>query len=53
MRVVWLLILLCGWALAAPLLPNVPALPDTSRIEVVGQDLKVKHATGLVNKKNS
>jgi hypothetical protein len=51
MRVVWLLVVLLGWALAAPTLPNLPMLPDTSRIEVVGTDLKVKHATGVVNKK--
>jgi hypothetical protein len=53
MRAVWLLVLLLGWALAAPTptLPSLPMLPDTSRVEVVGQDLKVKHATGLVNKK--
>ncbi len=44
---------LFGWVLAAPLqpLPNVPSLPEASRVEVVGQDLKVKHATGTVSKK--
>ena len=44
---------LFGWALAAPLqpLPNLPSLPEASRVEVVGQDLKVKHATGIVSKK--
>ncbi|MFN3266403.1 MAG: hypothetical protein ACK41E_06130 [Deinococcales bacterium] len=47
----WSLILLCGWALTAPLLSGVPTLPDTSRVEVVGQDLKVKYATGMVSKK--
>jgi hypothetical protein len=51
MRVVWLVVLLLGWALAAPTLPNVPLLPDTSRVEVVGTDLKVKHATGMVSKR--
>jgi hypothetical protein len=51
MRVVCLLVLLFGWAVAAPTLPNLPMLPDTSRIEVVGTDLKVKHATGLISKR--
>jgi hypothetical protein len=48
---VWFLIL--GLAFAAPLqaLPDVPNLPDASRIDVVGLDLKVKHATGVVLKK--
>ncbi|MEY4531364.1 MAG: hypothetical protein RLZZ156_2085 [Deinococcota bacterium] len=42
-----------GLALAVPLqaLPNVPYLPDASRIDVVGLDLKVKHATGVVMKR--
>ena len=48
---VWFLML--GLAFAAPLqpLPNVPNLPEASRIDVVGLDLKVKHATGVVVKK--
>ena len=48
---VWFLLL--GLAFAAPLqpLPNVPNLPDASRIDVVGLDLKVKHATGVIAKK--
>ncbi len=42
-----------GWVLAAPLhpLPSVPILPDGSRIDIVGQDLKVKHASGVISKK--
>ena len=49
----WFWLLCIGWALATPMLPlpNVPNLPDASRIEVIGQDLKVKHATGVVSKK--
>lgn len=49
----WLWLFCIGWALAAPVLPlpNVPALPDASRVEVIGQDLKVKHATGVVSRK--
>jgi hypothetical protein len=48
---IWFLML--GLALAVPLqaLPNVPYLPDASRIDVVGLDLKVKHATGVVMKR--
>jgi hypothetical protein len=40
-------------AFAAPLqpLPDVPNLPEATRIDVVGQDLKVKHATGVILKK--
>ncbi len=42
-----------GLAFSAPLqpLPNVPNLPEASRIDVVGLDLKVKHATGVIVKK--
>ena len=48
---VWFLML--SLAFAAPLqsLPNVPNLPDASRVDVIGLDLKVKHATGVIAKK--
>lgn len=42
--------LILGWALAAPL-PNVPNLPDGTRVEVVGQNLTSKYARGTITKK--
>jgi hypothetical protein len=47
------LVLVVGSVLAAPLqpLPSVPTLPEGSRIDIVGQDLKVKHASGVISKR--
>jgi hypothetical protein len=47
------LVLMMSLVFAAPFqsLPNVPNLPDASRVDVVGLDLKVKHATGVIAKR--